>query len=154
MRLTIFTAASVAILSAGVAPVYGADVNFTGIVTNSCVLNLSTAGVLAPTADGTTLASETGGGAAAVLAVVAVGTAPTLNFSAPTVTTPNGFSGNASATIRYTSAGGANQGYTSSATTARAGGLLDTFTINSQVSGPAGFASGTYGVRTVVTCQQ
>lgn len=154
MGRTIFTAAGVAVLSAGIAPVNAADVTFTGIVTNSCVLNLSTAGVLAPTTDGTTLATETGGGAAAVLVVVAVGTAPTLNFSAPTVTTPNGFSGTAIATVRYTSTGGANQAHTSAPTTVRTGGLLDTFTVNSRVSGPAGFASGTYGVRTVVTCQQ
>lgn len=155
MRIHLWKLSLIAALSTmATAPAQAGDVTFTGVIANSCVLNLSTPGVVAPSTDGTVLASDVGGGVAATLSVVAVGTAPTLAFGAPALTTPTGYSGNATAAIRYTSAGGANQAYTSTASTARSGTLLDTFTINSRVTGAGGFASGTYNVRTVVTCQQ
>lgn len=154
MRYMCRIALGVTVAAALCTPAYSADVNFTGIVVNSCVLSVSTPGVLTPSTDGSVLQSEAGGGAPALLGVVAVGTAPTLNFAAPTVSTPNGFSGTATPAISYQSIGGANQPYTSAAHTTRSGVLLDTFTIHSRVVGAAGFATGTYGVRTVVTCQQ
>lgn len=135
-------------------PANASDVVFTGTLVNSCVLNVATPGLLAATTDGTTLSSENSGGVAAVLAVVAVGTAPTLSFTAPTLTTPTGFSGTPTTAIRYQAASGGSRAYTSSASSITAGALLDTLTINSRVQNAGGFISGTYTVRTTVTCQQ
>ena len=136
------------------APAAAADVVFTGALVNSCILNVSTPGVLGPSSDGQTLSSETGTGVAAILAVIAVGSAPTLSFTAPALTTPAGFSGTATTAIRYQSLSGRTQAYTTGASTMTGGTLLDTVTINSRVQSPTGFASGLYTVRTVVTCQQ
>ncbi|URW74760.1 hypothetical protein M9980_09250 [Sphingomonas donggukensis] len=135
-------------------PAAAADVVFTGALVNSCVLNVGTPGVLGPSSDGQTLSSETGTGVAAVLAVVAVGSAPTLSFSAPSLTTPAGFSGTATTAIRYQALSGHTQAYTSGASSMSGGALLDTITVNSRVQSASGFASGLYTVRTVVTCQQ
>jgi hypothetical protein len=132
----------------------GADIVFTGTLINSCVLNISTPGVLGAASDGTTLTSEGGTGVAAVMAVVAVGSRPTLTFTAPTLQTPNGFSGSATTAVRLHTLSGASQPYTTGAGTIAVGALLDTVTINSRVTNPDGFASGAYSVRTVVTCQQ
>lgn len=131
-----------------------ADVVFTGTLANSCVLNLSTPGVLGQASDGTTLTSETGTGVAAIMAVVAVGTRPTLSIGAPTLTAPAAFNGSATTAIRYQALSGATQGYTSSATSFLGGALLDTITFNARVQSASGFASGAYTVRTTVTCQQ
>lgn len=155
MRKFLAASSALAALAAPLAPARAAtDVTFTGLVINSCVLTLGTPGLLAPSTDGQTLSSENGGGLASTLAVVAVGLAPTLNFSAPILTTPNGYAGEATSAIRYTSLGGANQPYTTASSSARAGVLLDTFTIHSRVTSPTGFSGGTYNVRTTVTCQQ
>lgn len=135
-------------------PAQAADVVFTGTLANSCVLNLSTPGVLGQASDGTTLTSETGTGVAAIMAVTAVGTRPTLSVGAPTLTAPAAFTGSANTAIRYQALSGATQAYTSSATSFLAGALLDTITFNARVQSANGFASGTYTVRTTVTCQQ
>ena len=90
----------------------------------------------------------------AVLAVVAVGATPTISFATPTLTQPAGHGGTQTAAIRYQALSGATQAYTSSASSMTAGSLLDTITINSRVTSTNGFASGTYTVRSTVTCQQ
>ena len=136
------------------APARAGDVVFTGSLLNSCVLNVSTPGVLGASTDGQTLSSELGTGTAAVLAVVAVGAAPTLSFTAPTVTTPAAHTGTTTAAIRFQALGGATQAYTSSASSMTGGPLLDTVTINSRIQASGGFKSGTYTVKTTVTCQQ
>ncbi len=136
------------------APAIAADVVFTGTLINSCVLNLTSPGVLAASSDGNTLSSENVGGVPAVLAVVAVGTNPTLSYTAPTLQSPATYSGTPVTAIRYQALGGASQPYTSNASSMTAGSLLDTVTINSRVTTNRGFASGTYTVRTTVTCQQ
>lgn len=156
MRLPALTTTALlttALLAAST-PARAADVVFTGALINSCVLNLSTPGVLGQSSDGSTLTSETGTGVAAIMAVVAVGSRPTLNVSAPTLTTPAAFDGSAVTSIRYQALSGTTQPYTQSATSFTAGALLDTLTFNARVQSATGFASGTYTVRTTVTCQQ
>lgn len=152
-KLASVTAAGATLLVAST-PSRAADVVFTGALLNSCVLNLSTPGVLGQSSDGTTLTSELGNGVGAIMAVVAVGARPTLNVSAPTVTTPAAFDGEATTAIRYQSLSGANQPYTTAPSSFRAGALLDTVTFNARVQSATGFASGLYTVRTTVTCQQ
>lgn len=135
-------------------PAQAGDVVFIGNLLNSCVLNVTTPGVLGASTDGTMLSSETGTGVSAVLAVVAVGASPTLNFTAPAVTTPAGFTGTTTTSIRANALSGASHAYGSSAFSLTGGPLIDTITINSRVTGTAGFASGNYTVRSTVTCQQ
>lgn len=135
-------------------PAQAGDVIFTGLLVNSCVVNITTPGGLGATSEGNTLSSELGSGVPAVLAVVAVGAAPTLSFAAPTLETPSGFSGTPSVAIRYQSTSGHSQAYTSGASTMTGGTLLDTVTINSRVQNSGGFTAGRYRVVSTVTCQQ
>lgn len=148
------TATAVLIGNTMVAPAQAQTVNLTGNLLNSCILSVSTGGVLAPTQDGQTITTETPGGLAAVLLMVAVGSRPTVRFTAPTLEAPAGYDGVATTMIRYNSLSGVNQAYTSATSSGRAGALLDTFTINGRVESPDGFASGRYNVQTVVTCEQ
>ncbi len=60
-------------------------VPFDGTVVPSCTLTVSTSGVLAMSMTGTELGSEQTGGVAAVLGIVATGGAPTILFTAPTM---------------------------------------------------------------------
>lgn len=149
----LFGGAAVAMLFAA-APVAASEVRLTGSVINSCVLSLPTNGALALSTDGTRLGSQDGvGGAPATLTVVAAGSAPTLNFSSPTLTGPAGLSG-ATTAYAFTSTGsGASQAYTASPSTASSS-LVDSFSIHSRVSSASGFPSGNYTVVVTVTCQQ
>lgn len=135
------------------APAYCADVNFAGLVVNACILTPAP-GTLGPEGDGVTLSSQGLGGAPATLAVVATGGVPSLTFGAPTVSTPGSFSGSATPAISYSSSGGILQALTSSTSTKALNGLIDTVTIQGRIVSTGGFPSGSYGVRTVVTCQQ
>jgi len=79
--------ASLAALSMLAASAHAENVNLSATLTNSCVLTVGSAGVMAASTDGTRLGSEETGGSAATLSVVAVGTLSTVNFSAPSLTT-------------------------------------------------------------------
>ena len=115
-------------------------------------MTLSTPGLLGTSADGTELSSQDGLGAAATLAVVSTGAAPTLDLTAPTITGPS--SSGATVAMSYASTGGINQTYTSSPFSVRAARLLDTLTINARATNPDGFANGAYTISSTVTCQQ
>ncbi len=154
MRLLPSAALAATLVTLTTGPARAGDVIFTGALLNSCVLNVSTPGVLGASTDGLTLSSELGTGTPAVVAVVAVGAAPTLSFTAPTVTVPAAHTGTTTTSIRYQALGGANQAYTTAASSMSGGPLLDTVTINSRVQSASGFKSGTYTVKTTVTCQQ
>ena len=136
------------------APAQATDVVFTGVLVNSCVLTVATHGVLNPAPDGVTLTSETPGGVPALLNLVAVGTGPTLTFGAPTVQGPAGMTGTPTTAIRYVSLRGASQAYTSGSSTSVTGALIDSYTVHAKVQNNDGYPSGTYSVRTVVTCEQ
>lgn len=142
------------ILSASSFPVAAQPINIGGIVTNSCVLGITSGGVLAPSSDGRSMSSAQAGGLAGSFTLVAVGATPRVKFTAPTAETPAGFNGGAVASVRYTSLRGAQQDWTSAASTATAGALLDTFTVHGKIESDSGFASGRYNVQTVVTCEQ
>ena len=134
-------------------PAAAADVNLNANLLSSCTLSLSSAGVMAPSATGTVLSSEQSGGSPATLTLIAVGVLPTIDFSAPSLTTsPGGWSASRTDEIRYTSIRGANQAYTSSASSFSETGLIDTFTVHSRVTSADGFAAGNYTLTTVVTC--
>ena len=101
--------------------------------------------------DYTLLSSENTGGLPATATVTALGGAPRLTFTAPTITSSADVTG-VTPQIRYVSPGGANQPYTSSQTTYNQSGLLGNYTVNAQASKPTGFNVGTYTIGTVLTC--
>ena len=144
------------VLAAGAAfPAQAADVNLSANLINSCILSLTSTGTMTAASSGTRISSEESGGSAATLTLVAVGTAPTLSFSAPALTaTPSGWSASPTLEIRYTSLGGAIQAYTPSSSSASLTALTDSFTIHGRVTNAAGFAAGAYNIRTVATCSQ
>jgi hypothetical protein len=132
-------------------------VQFDGLVIASCVLTVSTPGVLAANASsGTEVGSEQTGGVPAVLAVVATAGRPTISFTAPSMSVkPGAYSGTPSVSLKYTSLGGANQAYTSSASQYTSNNILaDTITLNARATDSSGFAAGNYRIQTTATCQQ
>lgn len=153
-RFIVVAAVAAIPLVTWVASAQAQPVNISGIVSNSCVLGISTGGTLAPSSDGRTMSSAQSGGLPGGFTLVAVGATPRVKFTAPVAETPAGFSGSAVASVRYTSLRGAQQDWTSTATTATAGALLDTFTVHGKIESDSGFASGRYNVQTVVTCEQ
>lgn len=125
------------------------SVTLSGLVTNSCTITLSSAGVLVTSSDGTRMGSEEGvGGLPATVAVVAVGSLPTIDFSAPVSSLAG-----ATAEISYTSISGANQLYTT-ATSQVSSDLIDTFNVQGRLTKADGFPTGTHSVTTTLTCQQ
>lgn len=124
-----------------------------GSLLDSCTLTAETDGSLSRNSAGTELGSDLSGGSPATLAVVAVGTAPTLTFAAPVVDAPGGDTGT-TGQIAYSSTGGANQDYTDTQSTTTSGVLLDLFTIHGRLQNEDGFLAGTYELTTVVTCSQ
>ena len=154
MRNRSFVALSMLIGFQVVSPAYSVPVTFTGLVVNTCVINITTPGVLGLATSGTTLSSEEIGGANALLAIIATGSAPQLQFSQPQLTGPAASLSGATQMMAYTSPGGAAQPYTSSASTYTMTRLIDAFTVKAKASNVSGFASGTYSVSSTVTCQQ
>jgi hypothetical protein len=120
---------------------------------DSCTLTLSTTGTLKMSMQGNTLGSQETGGGAALMTVVAVGTRPSLTFSAPQLSGP-GNSGTSVTSMAFSTLSGINSGYTSSGAVIQLGTLLDTVTINARVVNTQGFRSGTYQITSTVTCQQ
>lgn len=144
----------IAVLSQA-APAAAAEVTLTGIVANSCILTLTSQGALRTSSSGTIVGSEQPGGSPAILSLVASGLSPTITFGAPAlVTSPGGMLESPTVEIRYTSNGGANQAYTSGASSHQPMGLLETYSIDGKLTSSKGFAAGTYTMRTLVTCQQ
>lgn len=132
-------------------------VQFDGVVVQSCVLSVSTPGVLGVSAEsGTMLSSELPDGVAAVLSVVATAGTPTILFAAPTMSAqPAAYTGTPVVQIKYSSPGGANQAYTSSSSQyTSTNPLTDSVTLNAKATDASGFAAGSYAVRTTATCQQ
>lgn len=152
MRSTILAGITVIL---GATAANAADVNLSANLVNSCVLSIGSAGTMTVSSSGTVLSSENSGGSNAALTLVAIGAMPTVNFAAPSLTTsPAGWSASPTVEVKYTSTGGANQGYTSSSSSATLSGLSDSFVIHGRVTSTAGFAAGSYNLRTVVTCSQ
>ena len=132
-------------------------VQFDGVVVESCVLSVSTPGVLGVSANsGTEIGSELPNGVAAVMSVVATAGTPTISFTAPTLSVkPAAYSGTPTVAMKYTSLGGANQAYTSNASQyTSTNPLTDTVTLNAKATDSSGFAAGSYRVQTTATCQQ
>ncbi|MEP6785375.1 MAG: hypothetical protein ABI898_06480 [Sphingomonadales bacterium] len=154
LRCGLYSTVTATALLAAPAIADATDLTFTANLINVCILSVGQQGTLAVTTDGKTLTSETSGGAAATLSVVAVGLNPTINFTAPTLQSPNGWTGTPTTSIRYQSVAGANRAYTTAASSAPINALIDTFTVNSKVDNLTGFLGGQYVVRTTVTCQQ
>lgn len=141
-------------LVAAAVPAAAANVSFTGAVANLCVLTITTPGTLGMAASGTGMSSEDTGGLPALLAVAATGSSPSISFSAPDLNGPSGSTANATKEISYSSPGGANQGYTSQASSYSMNRLIDTVTIKARATNMSGFGTGTYGITSTATCQQ
>ena len=154
----LFAAAALSALLAPLAPAQAQTVvQFDGIVVASCVLSISTPGVLGVSANsGTEIGSELPNGVAAVMSVVATAGTPTIAFTAPELSvSPGTYSGTPTVAMKYTSLGGANQGYTSSGTQYTSNNpLSDTVTLNAKATDSSGFAAGSYRVQTTATCEQ
>lgn len=131
-------------------------VPFDGKVIASCVLTVTTLGVLGTSSTATELGSELSGGVAAVLDVVATGGAPTVLFTAPTMATkPAAYTGSPIVSLKYTSTGGANQPYTSAASQyTSTNRRKDTVTLAAKAVDSGGFNAGDYRLQTTATCQQ
>lgn len=138
-------------------PAHAVPVTMNGLIVPSCVLTVSTGGLLGVSSDGgRQIGSELTGGSAAVLAIVATGAAPTITVGAPTMSLkPAAYAGSPAVSVRYTSTGGANQAYTSSNSSYTSTNVLgDTLTINMKAVDNDGFVAGSYQLQTNVTCQQ
>lgn len=143
------------LLSFAAAPAAAANVNLQASLVNSCVLSINSNGTMTANAAGTQIGSENGGGSAASLGLVAIGTLPTVTFAAPSLSaSPAGWTASHTDAIRYTSNRGASQGYTASQSSVTAGGLTETFTVHGKIDSTAGFDAGNYTLTTVVTCSQ
>ena len=157
-RGTAAAAAAALALAAPLAPAQAQTaVQFDGTVLASCILAISTPGVLGVSASsGTEIGSEQTGGVAAVMTVTATAGAPTISFTAPAMSVaPGGYSGTPTVSLRYTSPGGANQPYTSSASQyTSTNALSDTVTLNAKATDSSGFSAGSYRIQTTATCQQ
>lgn len=153
--------AAVAALAVAAWPLHAAKaqtvVDFDGTVVASCILAISTPGVLGvSTNSGTEIGSEQASGVAAMLSVTATGGAPTISFTAPSMSVePAAYAGTPTISLKYTSPGGANQAYTSSASQYTSSNVLgDTITLNAKATDSSGFPAGSYQIRTTATCQQ
>ena len=138
-------------------PADAVPVTMNGLIVPSCVLTVSTGGLLGVSSDGgRQLSSELTGGSAAVLSIVATGAAPTITVGAPTMSLkPGAYAGSAAISVRYSSPGGANQAYTSAVSSYTSTNVLgDTLTINMKAVDNDGFVAGSYQLQTNVTCQQ
>lgn len=151
---TLIAAVAATCTSVFAANAQAAEVRLVGIVVNTCTLTLTTPGTLASASDGVTLGSQETTGLPAVLAVISTGTRPTLNFTAPTITGPSGWTGSSTVSMAYTSLSGITQAYTTAASSAQTSALLDTLTINAKAVNATGFITGTYTIASTVTCQQ
>lgn len=141
-------------------PVHGAQaqtvVAFDGTIASTCILAISTPGGLGMSTTGTEIGSDQAAGVAAVLSVTATAGAPTLSFTAPSMSLkPSGYGGTPAVSLAYTSPGGANQAYTNSSSNYTSSNPLgDTVTINAKAVDSNGFIAGVYRVQTTVTCSQ
>lgn len=125
-------------------------VRFSGTVLNSCILALSTPGVLT-SQNGTQLTSTV----PALLSVTAIGDSPRVSFTAPAMATkPTGYTRSPTVEMAYTSLSGANQAYTTGASSYRGGILIDVYTVNARATDNDGFPSGGYAIESTATCQQ
>lgn len=150
-----FLVLTLAVAISSTAEAQAANVDLSATLANSCVLTLGSSGVMTASSSGTIIGSEQSGGSAAVLNVVAVGSFPSIGFSAPALTnSPAGWTATTTKEIRYTSSGGANQAYTTNSSSATLSALTDSFTVHGRVTSAAGFAAGNYTLRTVATCSQ
>lgn len=156
IRIAGASVACLAIVAAASPAIAQTAVTFDGEVDQSCVLTLSTPGVLTANANGTEIGSEQALGTAAVLSVVATAGAPTLSFSAPTMSLkPAAYLGTPTVSVKYTSTGGANQAFTTAASSYTSTNALgDTVTLNTKATDTTGFAAGAYRIQTTATCQQ
>ena len=127
-------------------------INLVGTVVNLCVLTLSTPGVLQIASSGVELGSAQTGGVAAALTVVATGAAPTITFSAPSLSGPS--SSGATTQLAYASTGGASRAYDTTGYTYAMNRLLDTITINGRSTNATGFSTGAYTINATATCSQ
>jgi len=131
-------------------------VAFDGTIASTCILAISTPGALAMSTTGTEIGSEQATGVAAVLSVTATAGAPTLSFTAPSMSLkPSGYSGTPTVSLAYTSPGGASQAYTNSSSNYTSTNPLgDTVTLNAKAVDSNGFIAGAYRIQTTVTCSQ
>lgn len=127
----------------------------------ACSLSLGVGGALGLSADGLRYGSGEAGGVAKTLTILNLGlSAATITVEAPGLTAwPSGFNaGSALVEVAYAGGGvlsGVNQPYTRDASQFQVPALLSVatlLTLHNRIVSTAGFASGSYQTRTIVTC--
>lgn len=129
----------------------------------SCSVTVGTGGTLAINGDGTALASDAGLGLPATATVLLpILSGANVYVSAPIrLQAPGGYNAAAETLqVRYTATGLLTppvvQPYTTSATafpiSSSLAALTVSITLHNRIVNPAGFAAGTYGTRTTITC--
>jgi hypothetical protein len=129
----------------------------------ACSLSVGTGGTLSLNGDGTILASDVGLGLPATASVLLpLLSGANVYVSAPTRTqSPGGYNGASELIeVRYTASGLLSppvvQPYTASATVFPISSSLSALTVSivmhNRIVNPAGFAAGSYGMRTTLTC--
>lgn len=158
MQKKFLTATALFLAAGAIAPVNAAtgNVPFTGIVTTTCVLTVGAPGVIAPSADYTTLSSTAAGGLAGTVAALATGGAFKVSAVAPTSFTvaPAGGGDNVSFAATYAGAGSTNIGATpgTNQTTLNAG--VTNLSVNLAATKSNGvFAGGAYAAEVIVRCE-
>lgn len=147
--------AVVPVASMGGAALANGSVTLSGTVLNSCVLSVSAGGAMVVDGTGTAMRSDAGVGArGATMAVSALGSAPTLTFSAaPTLSAPSGFIPDSVQYSYRVNGTGHTRGFDASQATANTN-LIDTVTIHGLVTSGSGFPAGNYTQAVQVTCGQ
>lgn len=133
-------------------PAAATDVEFSGTVSNTCGLTVSTAGTLGLAADGKTLGSAVGTGNAAVVGIVSIGV-NTITVDAPLLTESPVTYDPGPQTLEVSYSGPASQVYTAAQTNFEIGITTEDLTIENRVRNTLGFDQGAYKTKTVVTCQ-
>jgi hypothetical protein len=134
-----------------------ANVNFSGTVLAACSILATTAGTLALSTNGDTLASDNLGGVPGSVTILSIGNS-TIDVAAPTRTgQPGDYNATGEALhVSYFGTGGlaiVNQAYTTSPTSFPVSTIpASVITVNNRLSNPNGFPAGGYSMQTVVTC--
>ena len=131
-------------------------VPFTGIVTTTCALTVGTPGIIAPSADYTSLSSTAAGGSAGTVAALATGAAFKVSTVAPSSFTAAPATGgdNVSFSSTYSGSGSTTIGSTSGASQTTLNPGVTNLNVNlSATKGSGVFAGGAYAAEVIVRCE-
>lgn len=158
MRNFVLTAVAGSALALSAPAVIAADANvpFAGLVTATCVLTVSSPGVLAPNTDFTSLNSLAAGGTPGSVAVLSTGATFKVSAIAPTAFTlaPSTGGDNVSFASTYQATGATAIGTTPGTTQTTVSPGLTNVTVHLAATKSAGnFTGGAYAAEVIVRCE-